>query len=284
MFNSNQRIDEGGSKRGTALRDIVNKNLIGIIKNRENHRYGYLLDYTAQPTPLCISTAMKATKDTLSHQYAVAESNRIKVNQEFQIKSDVLIRHEEQLALVKLEMQQKIAKLEQDQDAIARETASAITESEKATKEAQIQKEKHDIFIEDQWTPMFGAGFAGAEGNPDLPFSGATAADLERTFQITDRQLTTGDEILAALKILKTFGGEQSKPFMAQMFQPGGVMQITASRSKGQSVSELTELLQKFLVLLVLPLPIKDKQSMLLLRRSVLQTILLCPPLFPAIQ
>ena len=64
------------------------------------------MNYTVQPTPLCISTAMKAKKDTLSHQYAVAESNRIKVNQEFQIKSDVLIRHEEQLALVKLEMQQ----------------------------------------------------------------------------------------------------------------------------------------------------------------------------------
>jgi len=56
---------------------------------------------------------MKAKKDKLFHQYAVAESNRIKVNQEFQIKSDGLSRHEEQLALVKLEMQQKMEEMQQ---------------------------------------------------------------------------------------------------------------------------------------------------------------------------
>ena len=48
------------------------------------------------------------------------------------------------------------------------------------------------------------------------------------------------------VKTIVTFGGEESTPFMDQMYKQGGVTQITASRSKGQSAPELLELLKQF--------------------------------------
>ena len=79
------------------------------------------------------------------------------------------------------------------------------------------------------------------------PFTGSSAEYLYNVFQPAVGDFASQKDLLAALKILKAFGGEQIVPFKAQLYQPDGVLSITTSRSNGQSVVKLMDMFKMYI-------------------------------------
>ena len=99
-------------------------------------------------------------------------------------------------------MQENITrKLDKKREEIVRQKETAATDAEGAAREAHFGKEELDAFVEYEWTPMAKAGVATTEGNPDLPFTGASADYLETAKHFTSQKSFWQP------KILKEFGG-----------------------------------------------------------------------------
>jgi len=141
-------------------------------------------------------------------------------------------------------MQEIIRKLNEKREVIARKKETAATDAEEATREAHSGKEKLDAFIEYEWTLIVEAGFATTKGNPDLPFIGASVEYLQNVFLPASEHFTSQKDLLTVLKILKAFGGEQSVPFIVQLYQVQGVLSMTTSRSNGQTVEKMMDTLK----------------------------------------
>jgi hypothetical protein len=156
----------------------------------------------------------------LTKQCAFADAIRNLANGEYQNKSDELNSLDEQVSMEKMDMEEKvkmmqesIRKLGQKRKMIARQKEIAATDAEEVAREAHSGKKKLDSFIQDEWTPMVKAGMVTTEGNPDLPFTGASAEYLQNIFLPAAEHCTSQKDLLTVLKILKAFGGEQSVPF-----------------------------------------------------------------------